>query len=144
MLKECPKSYMAYTSEMNLRKGNQSFTSIRLKNKGKKIIQKTQKMKRIKLHITKQLKSFKDQRRLKFATIPIKLKKILESISPLHFRLMDMEIFNASLNNQRHLDQFKIQANLTKPRESTMMRQMYHVKGGGTLTFIFRIMHAII
>jgi len=53
MLKECPKSYKACTNEINLRKGNQSIASKRLKNTRKLAILKTKKMRRNKLHKTK-------------------------------------------------------------------------------------------
>jgi hypothetical protein len=43
---------------------------------------------------------------------------------------------NASLHNQWPLNWFKIQADTIGPKESTMMQQMCHVEGGGTLAFI--------
>jgi len=47
------------------------------------------------------------------------------------------EFISASLNNQWPLNWFKILANTIGPKESTTIRQMHHVKRGGTLAFIF-------
>jgi hypothetical protein len=56
---------------------------------------------------------------------------------------MDMAEFNASFNNQWPLDWFKIQVDTIGPRESTMMQQMCHVKGGGTITHSHRILPSV-
>ncbi len=50
------------------------------------------------------LKAICDNSKTTFASSFIKLSKVVESISSLKFRFMDMAKFNASLNNQSPLE----------------------------------------
>ncbi len=62
-----------------------------------------------------------DNSKTTFTSSSIKLLKVVESISSLNFRLINMAKFNASHKNQWPLDWFRIQANTIGPRESTII-----------------------